>query len=1296
MGDSLCEASTATECSEGCSHASWQSLEETGDNSLLWLRELQNSEFGGAAPDDSGAAPDDSGGPAIQTRRRWGSIRHLIRRTASSVGGDPENSLRAIQRGTLGDVVAQRQAAEILKNTGETSPHKLMQGLSELPWVEMLIDFASSDDIPTQRLVSSTVLSLAQHEENRLNLVEAGLLQPLMYLRTNCTDSTTRIVATEALDKLGVYSHLSLLQLVNIQGLAPLRYLGGCGDVRAQRTAASVLASLLGYDEARLDIVRGDGFRTVLSLATSGDEYIQTIASIAVGRLPIGSMDCLRIVEEGSLPGVVALINSPKPEFRAFATTVICNAISLESFHCEDCSLYPITIHRFCVSNACGNINLCQQCARLRGSAAMSQMQQIPVVTSLRDRVVTDGGHTALIGLIEAGNRQMSMDRSDVTAGTDRSDGTNSTALQSLAVRALASLAIKSSHAAEINRQGGLPMLVDLLIHFHFLKDNALVVLRNAVRALANMACCARQGSWQGEAIGSSILAARALQPLLVLTLHQDVEVVRHTARILAELATICVSPDNGSSRPESSPKGEAEGAESTGSRAVLTPFSDYRTGGTGSSNSNSSTFSPHRSSRSLSSTMTRSSETAMQPQIILECDGVEWLCILSSHEDWVVKSCAALIFQRISAAAHAWLANRAAGIIPAVISLAEEENPTTRHHAKFALAALSKYEVFQSRIIMQGDLRYLMVGRDEMSIGETRLTSVILRHLSASDSCRRALLHQDESGFSALDEVLRLVQLNDPEITANLAYVVSDMTLEEETMQYLANREVITMVMDWAMSDDETMQTNAAVTLANLASYQPTKALMGNLGAVPVLINLAASHNEEITRYAVEAMGHLSKAGPLDMPKSPRESAGNTVVRLVFGQRAYLLELASDLQYDRLLDQIYSDVELPERTERSALVVSYLDSEKRVMKVRNQHELSNVVRFHVCDASSATLTLHLALISSGVSVAAADDSGSFCKPIDSFVEINEAQLEFRERVGVGACGEVFHGKWRGVDVAIKCLFTDDGRAKRSGENNAAVDKELLQDFRNEVSLMMQLRHPNICLFMGAVIRLEKSRLCIVSEFCHRGSLYRIIHKSERELSWVRRVNLALDAARGCQFLHTHTPCIVHRDLKSPNLLVDRHWNVKVGDFGLARTKSHFYVSLGGGNVGTPEWTAPEVLKDEEYSEKADVYSFGVVLWELCTRKRPFKGLTQMQVVVAVGFNGERLPRVEGAGIDPQLSDLMQECMADAWHERPSFAEIVCRLEKIGVRRSSQQMARSEKGKEIKTNNAPRQTLPAH
>eukprot|EP01043_Picozoa_sp_COSAG02_P059468 COSAG02_NODE_7588_length_2945_cov_4.708607_1_plen_112_part_10 len=109
-----------------------------------------------------------------------------------ALGADHENLEEVIQRGTLGEVGAQRQAAEILKHTAEHNPHRLMKGMDQLPWVETLIDFANSDDQRTQLLMSSTVLSLAEHEENRLNLVKAGLLQPLMYLRTNSTDSTTK------------------------------------------------------------------------------------------------------------------------------------------------------------------------------------------------------------------------------------------------------------------------------------------------------------------------------------------------------------------------------------------------------------------------------------------------------------------------------------------------------------------------------------------------------------------------------------------------------------------------------------------------------------------------------------------------------------------------------------------------------------------------------------------------------------------------------------------------------------------------------------------------------------------------------------------------------------------------------------------------------------------------------------------------------------------------------------------------------------------------------------------------
>jgi hypothetical protein len=312
---------------------------------------------------------------------------------ATALGVDPDNLEEVIKIGALGDITQQRQAAEVLQHTSTSNPHRLMRGMGQLPWVQTLIDFTNTDDVQTQRFVAQTLVALAEHEEYRLNLVEAGLLHPLIYMRSNCKDSTTQALATEALDRLGVYNHQSLLQLVNIQGLVPLRFLGGCSDIRAQRTAASVLASLLEDSDARIDIVRGDGFRTVLGLATSNDEYIQTIASIAVNNLPITNIDLGQIVEEGSLPGVVSLVRSPKPEFQIFATTILSNVIALESYSCEDCSQFPIMDERHRVGTAGGDINLCSGCVTKRGVGSSKHV----VNTRLRERVVADGGHTALI-----------------------------------------------------------------------------------------------------------------------------------------------------------------------------------------------------------------------------------------------------------------------------------------------------------------------------------------------------------------------------------------------------------------------------------------------------------------------------------------------------------------------------------------------------------------------------------------------------------------------------------------------------------------------------------------------------------------------------------------------------------------------------------------------------------------------------------------------------------------------------------------------------------------------------------
>lgn len=262
--------------------------------------------------------------------------------------------------------------------------------------------------------------------------------------------------------------------------------------------------------------------------------------------------------------------------------------------------------------------------------------------------------------------------------------------------------------------------------------------------------------------------------------------------------------------------------------------------------------------------------------------------------------------------------------------------------------------------------------------------------------------------------------------------------------------------------------------------------------------------------------------------------------------------------------------------------------------------------------------------------------------------EILWEDLTIGEQIGQGACGTVYHGLWYGSDVAIKVFSEQE------------YSTELIDTFRKEVSLMKRLRHPNILLFMGAVTSCE--RLCIVSEFLPRGSLFRLLQRNTPGMDWKRRVRMALDIARGMNYLHHLNPPIVHRDLKSSNLLVDKNWTVKVGDFGLSRLKNSTFLTAKSGK-GTPQWMAPEVLRNEPSNEKSDVYSFGVVLWELATEKIPWENLNPMQVVGAVGFMNQRLEIPQG--LDSNWASIIESCWHDDTQRRPTFQELIERLKDI-------------------------------
>ncbi|XP_073223308.1 serine/threonine-protein kinase CTR1 isoform X1 [Cicer arietinum] len=260
------------------------------------------------------------------------------------------------------------------------------------------------------------------------------------------------------------------------------------------------------------------------------------------------------------------------------------------------------------------------------------------------------------------------------------------------------------------------------------------------------------------------------------------------------------------------------------------------------------------------------------------------------------------------------------------------------------------------------------------------------------------------------------------------------------------------------------------------------------------------------------------------------------------------------------------------------------------------------------------------------------------------------SDLILKEKIGSGSFGTVHRAEWNGSDVAVKILMEQDFHAER------------FKEFMREVAIMKYLRHPNIVLLMGAVT--QPPNLSIVTEYLSRGSLYRLLHRpgAKEVLDERRRLSMAYDVAKGMNYLHKRNPPIVHRDLKSPNLLVDKKYTVKVCDFGLSRLKANTFLSSKSA-AGTPEWMAPEVLRDEPSNEKSDVYSFGVILWEIATLQQPWGNLNPAQVVAAVGFKGKRLEIPHE--LNPQIAAIIEACWANEPWKRPSFASIMDSLRSL-------------------------------
>ncbi|MCL7044343.1 hypothetical protein MKW94_019727 [Papaver nudicaule] len=274
---------------------------------------------------------------------------------------------------------------------------------------------------------------------------------------------------------------------------------------------------------------------------------------------------------------------------------------------------------------------------------------------------------------------------------------------------------------------------------------------------------------------------------------------------------------------------------------------------------------------------------------------------------------------------------------------------------------------------------------------------------------------------------------------------------------------------------------------------------------------------------------------------------------------------------------------------------------------------------------------------------------------------IRNDDLEEIRELGSGTYGAVFHGKWKGSDVAVK-------RIKASCFAGRPSERErLIADFWKEALILSSLHHPNVVSFYGIVRDGPDGSLATVTEFMINGSLKQFIQKKDRTIDRRKRLIIAMDAAFGMEYLHAKN--IVHFDLKCENLLVnmrDPHRPVcKIGDLGLSKVKQQTLVS--GGVRGTLPWMAPELLsgKSNMVTEKIDVYSFGIVMWELLTGEEPYADMHCASLIGGIVHNSLR-PEIP-SWCDPEWKALMETCWASEPGERPSFSEISQRLRKMSA-----------------------------
>ena len=274
------------------------------------------------------------------------------------------------------------------------------------------------------------------------------------------------------------------------------------------------------------------------------------------------------------------------------------------------------------------------------------------------------------------------------------------------------------------------------------------------------------------------------------------------------------------------------------------------------------------------------------------------------------------------------------------------------------------------------------------------------------------------------------------------------------------------------------------------------------------------------------------------------------------------------------------------------------------------------------------------------------------------FISLNEISYSKKDLIYSNDICELFKGKCLHLNVCIK-VYSKISKLEEKDKLN----------LQNEILISLLVNHPNIINIIGISSSLDNETIFIIEEYLKKNSLKNYLENKSVNLNLINKLNLIYDISKAIYYLHSREPKILHRDLKSSNILLDNNLNCKLCDFGLSKLIYNNISNYQTNSTSTLYWMSPEFLCDGIFNEFSDIYSFAILIWEIMTRDTvPYKNVNQMDFILGnkeIIDNKRPETNLEIFNECPEIKDLIEKMWNTDWNKRPKIKDVVCVLENI-------------------------------